>query len=658
MIYSSHKYKKDKDRNGLWGDPLPYEEKAKWLKKVYGNMFVESDYKVLPDILKEIYDKGYRELYFVAGSDRLPEYRKLVWQYNNYPTKKGTILYDFDLGDREAEGDPAKKDLWHFIPAGEERDDNASGVAAVSGTGTRKLAYDGNLEGFKQAVPFDDKDAEELYNVLRKELGAEDEVEEDLLTEDPVGTTVLKKNLYIKNKDEVEDELNRFGLDAPDPDKGLDDYRDAPTGDNGFPVGYNGLYVKQGSNPEVSFSEKDLNQIAQMDSSIPNDIVDILDNLVILDSNGRQYCIHKSGNVIGMGSGNKKGGGRVTFGSGTIVTYYQEAIISLLLLDRIPEAHSDDFEEWLKNSDPEKGTGVFNYILPWDANFKSFNEKWSSFVNDWIKAFKTVLNSRETFVNVVNEKALINKDVENAVIIHNGVRNSYSSVAKSLLSGKDVFDKSDVYYCVGNVGEITSTMEELSQSSIKDYVQYMTENTDKIIGVSIKKPSGNSIQVSWDIPAKDEDYFKGTVMWTGSDDKTQVLRFDTEDGEIQFNIRSNKNGAGGTLEWKSKGAQAQMGKAVAAFDTVLSGNEKNQEVRDSVRTPLSKSVRDFNLAAKNLMIAITGEPDPEKNVPYQLTDYGKWLVTKVFNLACGFSAYDNGEGGDGRRVTTPYIKVY
>ena len=143
------------------------------------------------------------------------------------------------------------------------------------------------------------------------------------------------------------------------------------------------------------------------------------------------------------------------------------------------------------------------------------------------------------------------------------------------------------------------------------------------------------------------DFFGDTAVWTGSDTKTQVIRFDTEDGEIQFNIRSNKEGAGGTLEWKAKNSQAQMGKAVAAFDFVLDNNEKNKEVRDSVKGAISKSVRDFNLAAKNFMKAITGEEDPQKNVTYTLTSYGKWLVTNVFNLACGFSAYDNGTGSWG-----------
>ena len=178
MIYSSHTYKKKKDKNGLWGDPLPYEEKAKWLKKVFGNIFVESDLKVLTDILKDIYNKGYRELYLVAGSDRIDEYSTLINKYNNVPTKSGNILYNFDNIE--------------IVPVGEERDDNAEGVASVSGTGTRKLAYDGDLEGFKKAVPFNDSDAEELYNVLRSELGVSDMKVEKLLNE---GWADFEKNV-------------------------------------------------------------------------------------------------------------------------------------------------------------------------------------------------------------------------------------------------------------------------------------------------------------------------------------------------------------------------------------------------------------------------------------------------------------------------------
>lgn len=54
------------------------------------------------------------------------------------------------------------------------------------------------MEGFKQAVPFDDADAEELYNVLRTELGAVDEsLDEDVLNEgqsDVIGTVSITRN--------------------------------------------------------------------------------------------------------------------------------------------------------------------------------------------------------------------------------------------------------------------------------------------------------------------------------------------------------------------------------------------------------------------------------------------------------------------------------
>lgn len=612
MIYSSHTYKKKKDKNGLWGDPLPYEEKAKWLKKVFGNIFVESDLKVLTDILKDIYNKGYRELYLVAGSDRIDEYGTLINKYNNVPTKSGNILYNFDNIE--------------IVPVGEERDDNAEGVASVSGTGTRKLAYDGDLEGFKKAVPFSDSDAEELYNVLRSEL----ELNEALLTEEPVGVPAMSKNTYIKLKDEVDKELKKYGLVAPDENKGIDDYK-ADQED------YQGLFVKQNSDKKLSFSEKDLFNIAQNNSNIPDDIVDILDNLVIVDQKGNKYGLHKSGL---QASSNKKD----SF-TGTTATYYQEAIYSLLLVDKIPEAHGGSFRQWLLESDPQSGTGVFKYIIPKEVN-QAFNNKWQGFVDDWFLSFKTIVNNNNEFIMRANE--ILEWDVTNAVILHNGVNNEFADIAEKLLTGRDSYDKSDVYYCVGDVYKITAQM--LSQPSIKDYVQFMLDNCKQIIGVSLKKPSGGKLIARWDIPAVNDNYFNNKVIWTGSESGlTQVIRFSTDDGEIQFQIKSNKAGAAGTLEWKAKNAKAQLGKAVIAAKTVLGNEAKN-----TIITPLSSKVRNFNLAAENFMRLITGENEPRMYTEYSMTEKGLRLVTQIFNLSCGFAAVDI---NDMKRITAPYLKV-
>jgi len=186
MIYSSHTYKNKKDSNGLWGDPLPYEEKAKWLKKVFGDMFIESDLKTVIQILADLYKQGYQELYFIAGSDRIEEYEKML-AYNGQPSKKtGEIPFNFDRVE--------------IIPAGEERNDNASGVASISGTRTRKLAFDGDLEGFKKAVPFSDSDAEELYNTLRTELGAVDESLNEAIPGQTVGSITIKGQTFNLRK--------------------------------------------------------------------------------------------------------------------------------------------------------------------------------------------------------------------------------------------------------------------------------------------------------------------------------------------------------------------------------------------------------------------------------------------------------------------------
>lgn len=609
MLYLSHS--QDSKKN-----PLSYEEKVKWCKKAFGDVVKESNARTIVDVIKEVYNNGYTNLVYVGGEDCIggeEDITNVLLKYNGQPNKSGEVLYNFDSID--------------FINAGNRNSSSNDLSERASASLARKLAQEGNFEEFKQVVPFREDEAEELYNVLRKKLG----VNEGLLKEGPTGVPAMSKSTYIKLKDKVDKELKKYGLEAPDANKGLDDYKTNPED-------YQGLFVKQNSDKKLSFSAKDLFNMAQNDSSIPNDIVDILDNLVIVDQNGNKYGLHKSGAQV---TSNKKD----SF-PGTIATYYQEAIYSLLLVDRIPEAHSSEFKQWLLESDPHNNTGIFEYIIPIEVN-DAFASKWQGFIKDWFKAFNTIVNNRNEFVVKANE--ILAGDVDTAVVLHSGVKNEYTSVARKLLTGKDNYDKSDVYYCIGNVSDITSQM--LSQPSVKDYVQFMLDNCKQIIGVSLKKPSGNGIVVHWDIPAVEDDYFDSDVVWNGSETGlTQVIKFNTDDGEVQFQIKSNKAGATGTLEWKAKNAKAQLGKAVTATKTVLSG-----EAKDSVIAPLSSKVRDFDLAAKNFMRLITGEQNPQMNVKYNMTERGLRLVTQIFNLSCGFAAVDV---DDMKRITAPYLKVY
>jgi hypothetical protein len=84
----------------------------------------------------------------------------------------------------------------------------------------------------------------------------------------------------------------------------------------------------------------------------------------------------------------------------------------------------------------------------------------------------------------------LNGDVTSADILHPGVKSPYSAKAGILLSGADTFDKSDVYYCTGDTDSIINSMLEFRKTrNIKGYVQFMVDNVNSIVGVSLKKVS-------------------------------------------------------------------------------------------------------------------------------------------------------------------------
>ena len=83
---------------------------------------------------------------------------------------------------------------------------------------------------------------------------------------------------------------------------------------------------------------------------------------------------------------------------------------------------------------------------------------------------------------------------------------------------------------------------------IKGYVQYMVDNSDKIIGVSLKKVS-KTLRAEWDIPPKNPNEFSN-VYWPKTDALTQGLVFNVGNNSYLLAIRPNskKTGDKGTME--------------------------------------------------------------------------------------------------------------
>lgn len=157
-IYLSHS--QDKKKN-----PLPYETKVDYLRIFlkhgpYPDVEVkESEAKTAIGALCELYEKGFTDIIYICGSDRVEEFREMLGKYNGKPTKAGVIPYEFNS--------------LEIVSAG-ERDPDAEDVSGMSASKMRALATEGNLEEFIKGVPTDARDlAVSYYNDVREGLGLE-----------------------------------------------------------------------------------------------------------------------------------------------------------------------------------------------------------------------------------------------------------------------------------------------------------------------------------------------------------------------------------------------------------------------------------------------------------------------------------------------------
>jgi hypothetical protein len=148
-------------------DPLNSNRKLYYAKKVLGkNITIE----VKPNIfvaLSDLYSKGYENAIIVVGSDRIPEFSKVVPKYNGVEGKAHGF-YNFENIE--------------FVSSG-DRDPDAEGVEGMSASKLRGFATSGDFDDFKQGTGLSDKDAKSLYNEIRKAMKVESVIY-DIRTDD------------------------------------------------------------------------------------------------------------------------------------------------------------------------------------------------------------------------------------------------------------------------------------------------------------------------------------------------------------------------------------------------------------------------------------------------------------------------------------------
>jgi predicted kinase len=159
-VVTSHS--QDKSKN-----PLSAAQKIKHLHRYSPDTHFVASSKEHPTFLHhaaELHKKGVTHLHMVAGSDRVPEYKKKLAQYNG--THKGA-LYNF------------KKITVHS--AG-QRDPDAEGSTGMSGTKMRGHAEKKDIHAFKKGVPshVSHEHAKELMHDTRKGMGLHEDVDRGL----------------------------------------------------------------------------------------------------------------------------------------------------------------------------------------------------------------------------------------------------------------------------------------------------------------------------------------------------------------------------------------------------------------------------------------------------------------------------------------------
>jgi dephospho-CoA kinase len=147
-------------------NPLSGAQKLKHAERAFPGTNFSVSTKEHPTFLQhaaKLHKQGVTHLHMVAGSDRVPEYKKKLAQYNG---KQKGALFNF------------KKITVHS--AG-QRDPDAEGVSGMSASKMRDHATNNKFTQFKKGVPssMSHEHAREMFNDVRKGLGLKESIDDE-----------------------------------------------------------------------------------------------------------------------------------------------------------------------------------------------------------------------------------------------------------------------------------------------------------------------------------------------------------------------------------------------------------------------------------------------------------------------------------------------
>jgi len=173
----------DKKKN-----PLSYNAKVKHVRKMFPRharrVMINKKIRTVFDVATFLYEKGYRSVVMVVGSDRVNEFQTLLNKYNGKDGQHG--FYNFKSLDIASAG---------------ERDPDAEGVSGMSASKMRSFASDNDFASFSQGLPssMSNKDAKKLFMDVRSGMGLKEE-------------TVFKRHVELEPLSETREAFVRGDL--------------------------------------------------------------------------------------------------------------------------------------------------------------------------------------------------------------------------------------------------------------------------------------------------------------------------------------------------------------------------------------------------------------------------------------------------------------
>jgi len=167
LIFTSSSF--DNDRN-----PLTFKDKVSFLQQLFPKASVSTNKTLtsIHQIAKYITSKGYDDVTFVVGSDRVEEFNRALGKYVVPKT--------------DPKFDKSKHYPWdkfEIVSAG-ERDPDAEGIAGASGTKMRGYVRDGDFKSFMQNIPNSGSNvilARRIFNAVKSNLS--NNIKEEFITE-------------------------------------------------------------------------------------------------------------------------------------------------------------------------------------------------------------------------------------------------------------------------------------------------------------------------------------------------------------------------------------------------------------------------------------------------------------------------------------------